>query len=737
MDSKSSKSVMGMSQLSRDLYSSFSVRRDSSITSDETSRSNKTTYSFMDKRNLYTIIENSNDVTPDNIIDNDFLMMTDHYHHAVFDSRIKRKSEGILKSSKSLNEAVDKGVKVYATTISLDDIYIDYTVNTLEGGLLDDSARLSLAPSAFYLPRKKPTMSYPSEFFLILKETETVYLYELPSYSYEKGTSEATTVEQENEFYQYITVGKGRNRKMVYEETQTQATITQSRHTLATRPQKKNAMTFASLWDMHDAYAQLAKETIVEEKDEMVMYQSIAPGLLRKTKAKMDLGGKGDSLSFEDLAKTQRFLNAVLLVERVLSTKEYANQQKKFRGLIKTDPLSLDLKYIYTLKPLWTFECKDIINRPITCIAFNPKNEDILAVGHGKFGYAETQNGLICIWCTKNPSNYERIFKFNDPLTSLSFSIMNPNWLACGFANGDVLILDVTSYEKRIIAKSKRETNPCFEPMWTTTWMTTENKQTEYVITTCQDGRINRFANTKTHDFICTPMMRICAVEGKLKGLEMAKSCVLDVPITRHPAALCIIWHPRIDHIYLVGTDEGCIHKCSTHYLNQHMEVFRAHTGPVYDMQFSPFMGHLLVSCGADNAIRLWIEGIDDVIMTLTCSSAVYGITFCPNNATILISISGNAISVWDLRRKTHIPCAEYTFPSSVILSYVSFTASGDNVIVADSLGKVHTFHLEDVPIAPFNQKKMLDDAIKKALCTRPKLLQQLEKLEKFRQSKT
>lgn len=705
-----------------------------SFVEDSQSRVNKPNFSFMEKRHTYRVIVETVDVTPDNVVDPDYVTMEDTFTHAAFESKPRFKSEMALKVSKSKSKsATDTGMKVYATTISLDEIHIDHTLNTEEGYVPDDGD-LEIAPSAFYLPKGKPIMSYPPEIFVVLKETETCLMFELPCFSCERGTQEANDVEEENEYYQYITVGKGRNRKMVPEETQTKECVTQTRHTLAVRPQKKNAIAFASMWDMHDTYARLARVKKEEEPDEMVLYQSAAPNLLRKKKKKSAADSEERGKTFEEIAPTPQFNDAVLLTERVLASLEYSSAQKKFRGLIRLDPLSLDLVYVYSMRPLWSFECEDTANRPITSIAFNPKNENILAVAHGKFSYAEYHSGLVCVWCTKNPCKPERIYRFADPLTSVSFSEKNPNWLACGFANGDVLILDITSYTVKTIAKSKRETNPCFDPIWVTNWRAVD-RETEYVMTACQDGRINRFTSTKTHDFICSPMMRVSTVEGKLKGLETAKTCLkVDVPITRYPAALCMKWHPTIDHVYLVGTDEGCIHKCSTHYLNQHIDVYRAHAGPVYGMEYSPFMNNLMVSCGADSSIRLWLDGMDDVIMTLSCPAAVYGIAFCPINATVLISVSGNVLSIWDLRRKTHIPCAEYTFPNNIVLTYIKFSTSGDNVFVGDTSGKIHTFHLEDTPIPPFYQRKMLDEAIKRALCTRPQLLKQLDKLEKFRE---
>ncbi|CAH0701581.1 unnamed protein product [Spodoptera exigua] len=688
-----------------------------------------------DKRLLYKVMLNGVDCTPDSITHSSYATLDESLTHAAFEGKSKSRSDAVIKFSRSKSIAGLGGTGVYATTINLDDIEIDHTLNT-EEGLQADDGQLSLAPSAFYLPKMNPVTSYPPEILVTLKETETVFLVSLPSLSCDRGSAEGQLVEADNAFYEFITFGKGRNRKMVNQETQTNATTTLTRHTLATRPEKKNAISFASMWDMHDTYAQIKTTQEQEEEDEMVMYQSAASYMLRKKRRLLIEPGKGKAKTFEEIGATPQYMDAVLLTERVLASLEYSAAQKKFRGLVAVDPLSLDLVYVYTLTNLWTFECQETLNKPIIYITFNKMCPNLCATAHGKFGYADVCKGIVCVWCTKNPRKPERLYHFEVPVTSVGFSEKNPNWLACGFFNGDVIILDITSYSPKIIAKSKRNTNPCFEPIWIVSWRSFD-RDSEFVMTASQDGRIRRFKRTKTHEFISTPMMRVSAVEGKLKGLETTKPCPKhDVPITRYPAVLCMVWHSTIDHCYLVGTDEGCIHRCSMHYLNQHMDVYRAHAGPVTDMCYSPFMDYLLASCGADNAIRLWIEGMDDVIMTLTCQSAVNGITFCPNNSTILISASGNTLSVWDLRRKTHMPCAEYNFPGDVTLTYISFEKSGLNVFVGDTFGRLHTLHLSDTPIPPFNQKKLLDEAIRKALCTRPKMLKQLDKLLRFRASK-
>lgn len=65
----------------------------------------------------------------------------------------------------------------------------------------------------------------------------------------------ADAVEQANSRYQYLTVGKGRNRKFFSAETQTVDAMRVNEATEATTPACRPKYAFASIWDMHDTYA--------------------------------------------------------------------------------------------------------------------------------------------------------------------------------------------------------------------------------------------------------------------------------------------------------------------------------------------------------------------------------------------------------------------------------------------------------------------------------------------------
>jgi hypothetical protein len=60
------------------------------------------------------------------------------------------------------------------------------------------------------------------------------------------------------------------------------------------------------------------------------------------------------------------------------------------------------------------------------------------------------------------------------------------------------------------------------------------------------------------------------------------------------PLALSLLFLP-VFYRYLVGTEDGTIHKCSCSYNEQYLDTYRAHTGPVYKVKVC-FL-HVVVHC--------------------------------------------------------------------------------------------------------------------------------------------
>lgn len=245
-------------------------------------------------------------------------------------------------------------------------------------------------------------------------------------------------------------------------------------------------------------------------------------------------------------------------------------------------------------------------------VDWNPGNEDILAVGYGKYYYKDKAKGMVMIWNIKNPVQPERTYHFEAAVTSLQFSRKNFNALAVGMYNGKLEILDISFKEKQIIRQNSRKLSSTYEALWQVLWYQDDEyyKGEEQVITAGQDGRILKFRRTGTINYNAIQIMQVSRAEGKLKGIEILRRCnVSGISITSRSPALVITRHPVDPNVYFVGTGEGVVHRCSTDYCHQHLDLFVAHDGPMYQLKFSTFCDRLFMTCGEDWTARIWCYG--------------------------------------------------------------------------------------------------------------------------------
>lgn len=113
------------------------------------------------------------------------------------------------------------------------------------------------------------------------------------------------------------------------------------------------------------------------------------------------------------------------------------------------------------------------------------------------------------------------------------------------------------------------------------------------------DGTIMKYTMITGMHLLGQKQMTLDRVEGVVEGLAIAKKKTF-LEADRHPQALCLKMHPSRKEVYFVGTDEGCLHRCSIYFSHQHTGVMQAHQGGIYAIEYSPWSPKIFLTCGAD-----------------------------------------------------------------------------------------------------------------------------------------
>lgn len=187
---------------------------------------------------------------------------------------------------------------------------------------------------------ESPRVPMPEFVSLVIQETETEILLDLPSSTVEKDTPEGELAEEDNKTYEYLTEGRGKNRKMVNAIIQTVSVLNKTKFTEAPRVKSNNDHSFVSLWELYDTY-----------------YNDYVPAntSLSLTSIEKDTALTKDDIEMIKLSKNERYMDSVCIMQRILANNVFNEQQKRFRGLSDPSPFREGIEYNYRLNFLWTF----------------------------------------------------------------------------------------------------------------------------------------------------------------------------------------------------------------------------------------------------------------------------------------------------------------------------------------------------------------------------------------------
>ena len=140
--------------------------------------------------------------------------------------------------------------------------------------------------------------------------------------------------------------------------------------------------------------------------------------------------------------------------------------------------------------------------------------------------------------------------------------------LAVGLLNGDINIYDIrreNDYEIPVESSAGMSIGHS-DPVWEVKWTTKGVERFETLVSISTDGKVLEWNMKK--GFIGKTLMQLSRA-GTSEGW-----------ISRQAAGLCISFPINDPNLYVVGTEEGTIHKCSTSYSEQYLDTYGGHEGP-------------------------------------------------------------------------------------------------------------------------------------------------------------
>eukprot|EP00397_Hematodinium_sp_SG-2012_P028685 GEMP01030222.1.p1 GENE.GEMP01030222.1~~GEMP01030222.1.p1 ORF type:complete len:660 (+),score=160.44 GEMP01030222.1:34-2013(+) len=339
-----------------------------------------------------------------------------------------------------------------------------------------------------------------------------------------------------------------------------------------------------------------------------------------------------------------------------------------------------------TLLPLWRFASEKSKRKQVTSLKWNPQYKDLFAVGFGSYDFMRQSNGAICCYSLKNTRFPEYVFNTESGVCSLDWHKTRPALLAVGLYDGTVLVYDVRGRNRKPMYTSTVRTKKHTDPVWEVRWNDWEQGGTYSFNSISSDGRIATWL-----------LMKDKLESEELMSLKLMGSQADDdeTSLTGLAGGLCFDFHPTSDHLFLVGTEEGRIHKCSMSFSGQYLETYEGHAMAVYTVRWNNFHPKMFISASADWTVKLWDHEQKAALMSFDLAQAVGDVAWAPYSSTAFAAVtSDGVVHVYDLNINRNERVCYQKIVKKAKLTHIAFNDSFPVLLIGDDRGGVNSMKL-------------------------------------------
>nr|KAF6484051.1 dynein axonemal intermediate chain 1 [Rousettus aegyptiacus] len=198
------------------------------------------------------------------------------------------------------------------------------------------------------------------------------------------------------------------------------------------------------------------------------------------------------------------------------------------------------------------------------------------------------------------------------------------------------------------------------------------------------DGRIVSWTLVKS-ELVHTDVIKLKVESSSTEGLE-------GLQLHTMGCGTAFDFHKEIDYMFLVGTEEGKIYKCSKSYSSQFLDTYDAHNMAVDAVSWNPYHTKVFMSCSSDWTVKIWDHTIKTPMFIYDLNSAVGDVAWAPYSSTVFAAVTTNGKThVFDLSiNKYEAICNQPVVAKKKNkITHVQFNPIHPIIIVGDDRGHV------------------------------------------------
>ncbi|XP_067887592.1 dynein, axonemal, intermediate chain 1, paralog 2 [Heterodontus francisci] len=441
-------------------------------------------------------------------------------------------------------------------------------------------------------------------------------------------------------------------------------------------PPRATFSSTANQWEIFDAYEDvLAKQIVMKEKPKLHT-------------TKKDEVSKKKIAAIESMSDDiTRVGKSAKIVERMVNQNSFDDIAQDFKYF--EDPSDEFREQEGTVLPLWRYIYEKAKRLSVTGMCWNPRYHDLFAVGHGSYDFMKQNRGMLLVHSLKNPTYPEYQYSTESSVMCLDIHNMYPYLIAVGFYDGCVAVYNIREHITGPTYKSTAMSGKHSDPVWQVKWQKNDLDNNINFFSISSDGRVISWALIKD-ELVHTDIIKLI-MEG------ICKDALENLQLQIMGCGTSFDFHKEKNNLFLVGTEEGKIHKCSKAYSSEFLDTYEAHHMAVDALHWNTFHPDIFISCSSDWTVKIWDHNLKNPLFTFDLHSPVGDVTWSPYSSTVFAAVTTNGkIHVFDLIVNKYEPICEQAIVNKRRnkLTHIEFNPTYPIIMVGDERGGVSILKL-------------------------------------------